>query len=52
MAVYTHITDEALEAFLGQYDLGRALAFKGIAEGVSNSNYLLETDKGRFILTV
>ena len=31
MAVYTHITDEALEAFLGQYDLGRALAFKVIA---------------------
>ncbi len=52
MAVYTHITDEALEDFLAQYDLGRPLAFKGIAEGVSNSNYLLETEKGRFILTV
>ncbi|MEI7933114.1 MAG: phosphotransferase, partial [Alphaproteobacteria bacterium] len=52
MAVYTHIDDETLEAFLGQYDIGRPLAFKGIAEGVSNSNYLLETDKGRFILTV
>ncbi len=52
MAVYTHITDEALEAFLSDYDIGRAVAFKGIAEGVSNSNYLLETDKGRFILTV
>lgn len=52
MAVYTHIDDEALEAFLGQYDIGRPLAFKGIAEGVSNSNYLLETEKGRFILTV
>ena len=52
MAVYTHITDEALEAFLSEYDIGRAEAFKGIAEGVSNSNYLLETDQGRFILTV
>ncbi len=52
MAVYTHITDEALDAFLAEYDIGQARAFKGIAEGVSNSNYLLETDKGRFILTV
>jgi len=52
MAVYTHITDEALAGFLTEYDIGQAVAFKGIAEGVSNSNYLLETDRGRFILTV
>ena len=52
MAVYTHIGAEELETFLAEYDLGRPLAFKGIAEGVSNSNYLLETEQGRFILTV
>ena len=52
MAVYTHITDQALDAFLQAYDIGEAVAFKGIAEGVSNSNYLLETTRGRFILTV
>jgi homoserine kinase type II len=52
MAVYTHIGDSELEAFLANYDLGRPLAFKGIAEGVSNSNYLLETEQGRFILTI
>ncbi|HEX6860606.1 MAG TPA: homoserine kinase [Caulobacteraceae bacterium] len=52
MAVYTDITDEELEGLLGQYDLGRPLAFKGIAEGVSNSNFLLDTDNGRFILTI
>ncbi len=52
MAVYTHIGDAELEAFLRQYDIGHATAFKGIAGGVSNSNYLLETDQGRFILTV
>jgi len=52
MAVYTHIGDAELEAFLAEYDIGRPLAFKGIAEGVSNSNFLLETDQGRFILTV
>ncbi|HET9159126.1 MAG TPA: phosphotransferase, partial [Caulobacteraceae bacterium] len=52
MAVYTDITDAELEAFLADFDLGAPLAFKGIAEGVSNSNFLLETEKGRFILTV
>jgi homoserine kinase type II len=52
MAVYTDITDEELEQLLTQYDLGPALSFKGIAEGVSNSNFLLETEGGRFILTV
>jgi len=52
MAVYTDITDAELEAFLAGYDLGLPLAFKGIAEGVENSNFLLETEKGRYILTV
>jgi homoserine kinase type II len=52
MAVYTDISDEELAAFLAEFDLGQATAFKGIAEGVSNSNFLLETDHGRFILTV
>ena len=52
MAVYTDITDAELEALLARYDLGRARAFKGIAEGIENSNFLLETDAGRFILTV
>src|ERR1700744_6699466 len=52
MAVYTHIPDDELDALLEQFDRGKATAFKGIAEGVSNSNFLLETDRGRFILTV
>ncbi|HUZ11422.1 MAG TPA: homoserine kinase [Caulobacteraceae bacterium] len=52
MAVYTDIGDGELEAFLANYDLGAALAFKGIAEGVENSNYLLETERGRYFLTI
>lgn len=52
MAVYTEVDDEALSAFLGLYDIGQALSFKGIAEGVENSNYLLHTDAGYFILTL
>jgi homoserine kinase type II len=52
VAVYTDITDEELAAFLADYDLGAATAFKGIAEGVSNSNFLLETEVGRYFLTL
>jgi homoserine kinase type II len=52
MAVYTDISDAELEGFMAEFDLGAPLAFKGIAEGVSNSNFLLETERGRFILTV
>jgi len=52
MAVYTDISDAELTAFLARYDIGQALAFKGIAEGVENSNFLLETEKGRYFLTI
>lgn len=52
MAVYTDLSDDDLDTLLGAYDLGRARAFKGIAEGVENSNFLLETEAGRFILTI
>lgn len=52
MAVYTRVSDEALAAFLRDYDVGDARAFKGIAEGVENSNYYLETEAGRYILTL
>ena len=52
MAVYTPVSDAALAAFLDEYDLGAPQAFKGIAEGVENSNYFLETTRGKFILTL
>ena len=52
MAVYTEVSDEALEAFLSNYDLGKVLSFKGIAGGVENTNYLLRTEQGNFILTL
>ena len=52
MAVYTEVSDEALKAFLALYDLGEVVSFKGIAEGVENSNFLLRTTKGQFILTL
>ncbi|NVJ96764.1 MAG: homoserine kinase [Alphaproteobacteria bacterium] len=52
MAVYTQVDDQTLAEFLAGYDVGEATSFKGIAEGVENSNYLLETTKGRYILTL
>ena len=52
MAVYTEVADHALEAFLRQYEIGELVSFKGIAEGVENSNYLLRTDQASFILTL
>jgi homoserine kinase type II len=52
MAVYTEVTDEALAEFLAGYDIGTLVAFRGIAEGVENSNYSLRTTDGDFILTL
>lgn len=52
MAVYTPVSAADLAAFLNGFDVGAAVSFKGIAEGVENSNFLLETTGGRFILTL
>ncbi len=52
MAVYTTIPPERLDAFLAEYDLGALKQVDGIAEGVENTNYLVETDSGRAILTL
>ena len=52
MAVYTDVTDEELQQFLAGYDLGDLMSYKGIAEGVENSNFLLQTSNGAFILTL
>ena len=52
MAVYTEVSDEEIIAFLTEYDIGRVDSFKGIAEGVENSNYLLLTDRSPFIVTL
>ena len=52
MAVYTEVSDEELAAFLAGYDLGPLMSCKGIAEGVENTNYLLHTGRGYYILTL
>ena len=52
MAVYTDVSDEELAAFLVEYPIGEGLSCKGIAEGIENSNYLLTTESGVYILTL
>src|SRR5438105_4447749 len=52
MAVYTEIGDEELRGFTALYEIGEVLSCKGIAEGVENSNFLLTTERGNFILTL
>ncbi|NIJ06991.1 homoserine kinase type II [Sphingomonas vulcanisoli] len=52
MAVYTQVPAEALADFLGRFDVGTLVSVKGIAEGVENSNYLVDTTDNRFILTL
>jgi homoserine kinase type II len=52
MAVYTEVDDDELEEFIASYAIGALTSCKGIAEGVENSNYLVQTEAGRYILTL
>src|ERR1700693_900189 len=52
MGVYTDVASDELAEFLSHYDIGELLSYKGIAEGVENSNFLLHTTAGYFILTL
>lgn len=52
MAVYTEVSDVALSRFIAAYGLGELQSYKGIAEGVENTNYLVQTERGPFILTL
>jgi homoserine kinase type II len=52
MAVYTDVAADELADFLKDYEIGELLSYKGIAEGVENSNFLLHTTSGAFILTL
>ena len=52
MAVYTEVPDDELDSFVADYDIGRVVSCKGIAEGVENTNYLLQTDRDCYILTL
>ncbi len=52
MAVYTKLTENELKKFFSKYDLGKILTYKEIREGIENTNYFIQTEKGKFILTL
>tara|TARA_B100000686_G_C16658809_1_gene899725 strand:+ start:117 stop:1085 length:969 start_codon:yes stop_codon:yes gene_type:complete len=52
MAVYTKLSEEELKQFFTKYNLGNLLNYKGIKEGIENTNYFIQTEKGKFILTL
>lgn len=52
MSVFTKVSHKALTAFLEQYPLGALIGFQGIGEGVENTNYFVDTEDGRFVLTL
>ncbi|MDO4998048.1 MAG: homoserine kinase [Neisseria sp.] len=52
MSVYTSVSDDEMRAFLEDYDLGEFVSLQGIAQGVTNSNYFVNTKSGRFVLTI
>jgi len=52
MAVYTKLPEKKLIEFFSKYNLGKLLNYKGIKEGIENTNYYIQTEKGKFILTL
>ena len=52
MAIYTKLEKEQVISIISNYNLGKMKKFEGIKEGIENTNYLVETEKGKFILTI
>ena len=52
MAVYTKLSEDKLKEFFSKYNLGKLIKYKGIKEGIENTNYFIQTEKGKFILTL
>ena len=52
MAVYTKLSENQLKEFFSKYNLGKLLNYKEIKEGIENTNYFIQTEKGKFILTL
>ena len=52
MSVYTTVSDSQMQAFLSHYDIGQLQSLQGIAQGITNTNYFVSTDQGRYVLTI
>ena len=52
MAVYTKLNEKEIQSIINDYPIGNLIQFKGIQEGIENTNYFIRTKKGKFILTI
>ena len=52
MAVFTPVSEATLTSLLARFDLGQLTGFEGIASGIENTNYFVDTTQGRFVLTL
>ena len=52
MSVYTVISQEVMEQFIQGFDIGTLLSYRGIDEGIENTNYFVDTDRGHYVLTL
>ena len=52
MAIYTKLSENVLKEFFSKYNLGKLVNYNGIQDGIENTNYFVQTDKGKFILTI
>jgi len=52
MAVYTKLNKENVEEILSNYSIGQLKEFKGIEDGIENTNYFLLVDRKKYILTI
>lgn len=52
MAVFTSVTLQDLAPWMSQFPLGKALSIRGIASGIENSNFFIDTEKGEYVLTI
>ena len=52
MAIYTKVSKKDLDLFFNFYDLGKVEEFIGAKEGIENTNYIIQTEKDKYILTI
>ena len=52
MSVYTILKNKDFRKLLDVYNLGSLKSFKGISDGITNTNYFLDTTKGKYVVTI
>ena len=52
MSVYTNLENKDVKKIVSQYDIGILKSYKGISDGITNTNYFLNTSKGKYVITI